>query len=46
MSNLKENIKEWLKVLFTPRKEIQYLRMKMRLKHILFMLEEEQKKQL
>lgn len=36
---------EWLKILLTPRKEIQHFRMKMRIKHILLMLEEEQKKQ-
>ena len=41
-----KEIREWLKVLFTPRKEIQYFRMKRRLKNILFMLEEEQQKKI
>jgi hypothetical protein len=34
-------MKEWLKVLFTPRSEIQEFKMKMRMKNILFMIEEE-----
>jgi len=32
---------EWLEVLFTPRKEIEEFKMKMRMKNILFMIEEE-----
>jgi hypothetical protein len=34
-------MKEWLEVLFTPRKEIEEFKMKMRMKNILFMIEEE-----
>ena len=42
---MKQTAVEWLKILFTPRKEIQYIRMKRRLKNILLMLEEEKQKQ-
>jgi len=42
---MKKTVMEWLKILLTPRKEIQDFKMKMRIKHILLMLEEEQKKQ-
>ena len=41
---MKQTVMEWLKILFTPRKEIQYFKMKMRIKHILLMIEEEKNK--
>ena len=34
-------MKEWLEALFTPRKEIQEFKMKIRMNNILFMIQEE-----